>query len=211
MDALYTLLRRGFRHGVHPEEHKERTAGVPIQRMPFVGRYVLPLGQHLGAPSKPVVEVGERVERGQLIAEPGAFVSTSLHSPVTGWVRAIASRRHPGGLFARSIEIETDPYATQRLTPRPPLAWKAISITDFIAEIQKAGIVGMGGAAFPAHVKYSLPDGQHIDNVLVNGAECEPFLTNDHRLMVERPDALLRGIEILLHVLGAKAATIGVE
>jgi electron transport complex protein RnfC len=211
MDALYTLLRRGFRHGVHPEEHKERTEGVPIQRMPFVSHYVLPLGQHLGAPSKPVVEVGERVERGQLIAEPGAFVSTSLHSPVTGWVRAIASRRHPGGLFARSIEIETDPYATQRLTPRPPLDWKALSITQFIAEVQKAGVVGMGGAAFPAHVKYSVPEGQHIDNVLINGAECEPFLTNDHRLMVERPDTLLHGIEILLHVLGAKAATIGVE
>ena len=211
MMALSTLLRRSFRHGVHPEELKERTESLPTQRMPFVGRYVLPLNQHLGAPAKPIVGVGERVMRGQLIAEPSAFVSTCLHSPVTGWVRAIASRRFAGGIFTRSIEIETDPYATQRLIPRSPIDWKALTTEAFIAEVQQAGIVGMGGAAFPAHVKYAIPEGQHIDDILVNGAECEPYLTNDHRLMVERPRALLHGIEILLHILGAKSATIGVE
>ena len=211
MMALSTLLRRSFRHGVHPEELKERTESLPTQRIPFVGRYVLPLNQHLGAPAKPVVAVGERVRRGQLIAEPSAFVSTCLHSPVAGWVRAIASRRFAGGIFTRSIEIETDPYATQRLIPRSPIDWKALTTETFIAEVQKAGIVGMGGAAFPAHVKYAIPEGQHIDDILVNGAECEPYLTNDHRLMVERPRALLHGIEILLHILGAKSATIGVE
>ncbi len=211
MKALSALLKRSFAHGVHPQEFKERTESLPIQRMPFVGRYVLPLNQHLGAPSKPVVEVGQRVERGQLVAAASGFVSTCLHSPVTGWVRAIANRRYPGGVFARSIEIETDPYATQRYLPRAPMDWKHLRIEDFIAEVQNAGIVGMGGAAFPAHVKYAIPEGQHIDHVLVNGAECEPFLTNDHRLMVERPDALLRGTDILLRALGAQHATIGVE
>ena len=179
--------------------------------MPFVGRYVMPLNQHLGAPAIPLVAVGDRVRRGQLIAEPGAFVSTSLHSPVTGRVRAIANRRFPGGVFARSIEIETDPYATQRLEQRPAVDWRDLTKDEFVAQVQHAGIVGMGGAAFPSHVKYSIPEGQHIDHVLVNGAECEPFLTNDHRLMVERPEALLHGIEILLHNLGAREATIGVE
>jgi electron transport complex protein RnfC len=211
LNVLPAFLRRGFAHGVHPEGFKERTADLPTQRMPFVGRYVMPLNQHLGAAAIPLVEVGDRVRRGQLIAEPGAFVSTSLHSPVTGRVTAIASRRFPGGVFARSIEIETDPYATQRLDLKPPVDWRDLTGEDFVAQVQHAGIVGMGGAAFPSHVKYSIPEGQRIDHLLVNGAECEPFLTNDHRLMVERPDALLRGIEIILHNLGAREATIGVE
>jgi electron transport complex protein RnfC len=211
LNVLPGFLRRGFAHGVHPEGFKERTADLPTQRMPFVDRYVMPLNQHLGAPAIPLVETGDRVRRGQLIAEPGAFVSTSLHSPVTGRVTAIANRRFPGGVFARSIEIETDPYATQRLDPKPPVDWRDLTAEDFVAQVQHAGIVGMGGAAFPSHVKYSIPEGQRIDHLLVNGAECEPFLTNDHRLMVERPDALLRGIEIILHNLGAREATIGVE
>ncbi|MGB5451317.1 MAG: electron transport complex subunit RsxC [Sedimenticolaceae bacterium] len=211
MSALKDFFSRGFAHGVHPQGFKEHTADLPTQRMPFVGRYVMPLNQHLGAPAIPLVAVGDRVRRGQLIAEPGAFVSTSLHSPVTGRVRAIANRRFPGGVFARSIEIETDPYATQRLEQRPAVDWRDLTKDEFVAQVQHAGIVGMGGAAFPSHVKYSIPEGQHIDHVLVNGAECEPFLTNDHRLMVERPEALLHGIEILLHNLGAREATIGVE
>ncbi len=211
MNVLPAFLRHGFAHGVHPEGFKERTADLPTQRMPFVERYVMPLNQHLGAPATPLVETGERVRRGQRIAEPGAFVSTSLHSPVTGRVTAIANRRFPGGVFARSIEIETDPYATQRLDPRPPVDWRNLTSEGFVSQVQHAGIVGMGGAAFPSHVKYSIPEGQRIDHLLVNGAECEPYLTNDHRLMVERPDALLRGIEIILHNLGAREATIGVE
>lgn len=211
MKLLADIFQRGFRHGVHPQGFKEQTADLPTQRMPFVSRYVMPLNQHLGAPAIPLVEVGDRVQRGQLIAEPGAFVSTSLHSPVTGRVRAIANRRYPGGVFARSVEIETDPYATQRLTARPTLDWHSLSPDDFVAQVQYAGIVGMGGAAFPSHVKYSIPEGQQIEHLLVNGAECEPFLTNDHRLMVERAEALLYGIDILLHNLGAREATIGVE
>ena len=210
MRALSKLLELSFAHGVHPRESKESTVSLPIQRMPFVREYVMPLNQQLGAPSRPVVEVGVRVSRGELIAEPGAFISTSLHSPVTGRVRSIDNRRYPGGVFAKAIVIEADPYATQQF-PQAPRDWRHLSTQQFVDEIQRAGIVGMGGAAFPAHAKYSIPEGQHIDHVLVNGAECEPFLTNDHRLMVERPDALLLGIEILLHNLGAKAATIGVE
>ncbi|HXK57175.1 MAG TPA: electron transport complex subunit RsxC [Gammaproteobacteria bacterium] len=207
---LSKLLKFSFAHGVHPRESKEATVSLPIQRMPFVREYVMPLNQQLGAPSKPVVEVGARVHRGELIAEPGAFISTSLHSPVAGWVRAIDNRRYPGGVFARSIVIEADPFDTQQF-PRAARDWRQLGAEEFVAEIQRAGIVGMGGAAFPAHAKYSIPEGQHIEHLLVNGAECEPFLTNDHRMMVERPDDLLRGIEILLHNLGARSATIGVE
>ena len=211
MNLLPGFFRHSFAHGVHPAGLKEQTEDLPTQRMPFVSRYVMPLNQHLGAPARPVVEPGQTVTRGQLIAQPGAFVSTSLHSPVTGRVSAIAERRFPGGIFARAIEIETDPYATQRLDLQPPVDWRHLHTEAFVAQVQQAGIVGMGGAAFPSHVKYSIPEGQRIDHLLVNGAECEPFLTNDHRLMVERPEALLRGIEIILHNLGAREATIGVE
>ena len=211
MLALSRLFKRGFSHGIHPPAYKEQTAGLHTQRMPFVERYILPVHQHLGAPSKPVVEVGQRVGRGTLIAEPGAFVSTSLHSPVTGWVRAIGRRRFPGGRYAQAIEIEADPYATQRLDVERPPDWRGLSLEDFVSVMQLTGIVGLGGASLPAHVKYSLREGVRIKYLIANGAECEPYLTNDHRVMVERPDALLRGMEILQTLLGAEESIIGIE
>ncbi len=179
--------------------------------MPFVSRYILPLSQHLGAPARPVVEVGQRVLRGQVIAEPGAFVSTTHHSPVTGWVSAIAPRRHASGQLLPAIEIEADPYATQRVEPRPPLDWRSLSDKEFVTEIQKAGLVGMGGAAFPSHVKYAGLEKGAVKALLVNGSECEPYLTNDHRLIVERPEAVLRGTRIAREKIGADKALIGVE
>ena len=204
-------VRRSFSHGVHPQGFKEQTVDLPIQRVPFVGRYVLPLDQHLGAPAKPVVATGERVQRGQLIAEPGGFVSTALHSPVTGTVAAVEPRRTHKGKLSPAIEIQADPFATQRLEPKPPIDWISLTLDDFIAHVQHAGIVGLGGAAFPSHVKYSMPEGKRIEHLLANGAECEPYLTNDHRLMVERPDVVLQGIGIVKRKLGAEQATIGVE
>lgn len=211
MIGLPSLLRQGFSHGIHPRDHKERTAALPTQRMPFVDRYVLPLSQSLGAPARPLVRAGERVRRGQPIAEPSAFFSTSLHSPVTGRVRDIGSRRFPGGRFEQAIEIEADPYATQRLDPAPRPDWRRLSLDELSAEVQRAGIVGLGGAALPAHVKYALREGVRIRYLIANGAECEPYLTNDHRVMVERADDLLRGIEILHTLLGAEETIIGIE
>ncbi|MET0014189.1 MAG: electron transport complex subunit RsxC [Sedimenticola sp.] len=209
--STLNLFKGSFSHGVHPHGHKEQTVDRPIQRVPFMQRYTMPLGQHIGAPAKPVVTVGQKVKRGQLIAEAGAFVSTCLHSPVTGTVRDIGPHRYLDGSFKPAIEIEADPYATQQLEPQPPIDWEALGMEAFIEQVQQAGIVGLGGAAFPAHVKYSIPEGQEITRLLVNGAECEPYLTNDHRLMMERPDVLLRGVEILMIKLGAERATIGVE
>jgi electron transport complex protein RnfC len=210
-DAVTSLFRRGFAHGIHPNPLKSRTDGLAIQRMPFVSRYVLPLHQHLGAPSKPIVEVNERVQRGQPIAEPGAFVSTTLHSPVTGWVRAIGPRRIPDGRFEEAVEIEADPYATQRLFENRPPDWRTLSLDELSKEVVKTGIVGLGGAALPAHVKLSLRDDTKIHTLIANGAECEPYLTNDHRVMVERAPALIKGIEILRSALQADQALIGIE
>jgi electron transport complex protein RnfC len=211
IESLAKLFRGGFAHGIHPDPLKSRTAGLATQRMPFVDRYVLPLHQHLGAPSKPVVAVGERVRRGQIIAEPGGFVSATLHSPVTGWVRSLGRRRGPSGRFDDAFEIEADLYATQRLADHARPDWRSLSLEELVAEIAKTGIVGLGGAALPSQVKLSLRHGTKIHTLIANGAECEPYLTNDHRVMVERAEALLRGIEILQTALGAKQAIIGIE
>ena len=206
-----SILSPTFRHGVHPHGHKEQTQHLPIERMPFVSRYILPLSQHTGAPCRPVVKPGEPVTRGQVIAEPGGFVSMTLHSPVTGRVTAIAKRHHPNGSLVESVEIEADPYATQQLLPHALPDPSTLDLNEFVAQVQKAGLVGMGGAAFPTHVKYKVPEGKDIRHLLVNGAECEPFLTTDHRLMLEQPEAVLRGIEIVAAKLGVDETTIGIE
>ncbi len=205
-------LGQSFSHGVHPPHHKGQTENLPIQRIPFVGRYIMPLGQHIGLAATAVVAVGDNVQRGQLIAQANGFISTALHSPVTGKVSDIGMHRYVDGSFKEAIEITADPYATQQFKRlSEPLNVNELGIDEFIDTVQQSGIVGMGGAAFPSHVKYSIPEGQQVDDLLVNGAECEPYLTNDHRLMVERPEAVLRGCEILRQKLGAKRVAIGVE
>jgi len=200
-----------FQHGFHPNAHKGATEHLATVRMPFVDRYVLPLSQHAGAPSRPVVEKGDSVRRGQILAEPDGFVSTSLASPVTGTVAAVAPRRRPGGDLVQSIEIEADPFSSQRLPDGEPLDAASLPLDAFIREVQRAGLVGMGGAAFPTHVKYAVPDGRRIRRLVINGCECEPYLTCDHRLMVERPDAVVRGAKLLARALNVEETVIGVE
>lgn len=202
-------LLRTFRHGIHPDDHKE-TAGQAITRLPFGRHYVLPVGQHIGAPARPVVEAGQSVVRGQLVAEASGRVSTCLHSPVAGRVKAIAQWPVSGGKMAESIQIEADPFSSQRM-PRPTsIDWEKLSLSQFVEYVQRAGLVGLGGAAFPSHVKYDLKEGSARWLVL-NGCECEPYLTCDHRLMVERPDALLRGARIVAKKLGVQGIKVGVE
>jgi electron transport complex protein RnfC len=205
------ILQSSFRHGIHPEAHKEATEHLPVERMPFVELYVLPLSQHTGAPSTPVVAVGERVTRGQTLAEPGGFISTALHAPATGTVAAIGPRRHPNGRLVECLEIATDPFSPQTLLPRPPVDPFPLTDAEFSAEVQKAGLVGLGGAAFPTHVKYKVPEGKTITRLVINGCECEPYLTTDHRLMVERSHDVLRGIAIAAHRLRVEETVIGVE
>ena len=209
--ALARSLRRGsFRHGIHPRGNKHHTEHLPVARMPFVDRYLMPLSQHAGAPARPVVRAGERVTRGQVIAEPGGFVSSTLHSPVTGRVAALGPAHHPNGRLVDAIEIEADPFASQRWDAAP-IPWRELADEEFVAQVQRAGLVGMGGAAFPSHVKYKPLEGKPIRRLVANGAECEPYLTADHRTMVERPEAVLRGIEIVATRLGVEEVAIGVE
>ena len=204
-------LHKSFRHGVHPLEHKEATEHLPLERMPFVERYLLPLGQHIGAPAKAIVRAGEKVARGQLIAEPGGFVSTSLHSPVTGRVLDIGPHRQGNGQMVPTIQIEADPYSSQQFVARDPVDPSRLGVDEFVRQVQRAGLVGLGGAAFPSHVKYKLPEGRHCERLVINGCECEPYLTCDHRVMVERPAEVLRGVAMLTEKLGARGAWVGVE
>jgi len=199
-----------FKHGVHPAEMKELTQGLAIERMPFVEEYVLPLSQHTGAPAKPVVLPGDRVERGQIIAAPNGFISTALHAPVKGRVSAIELRPHPKGNRQLAIVIETDPFSSQqlRLSTRPD---PGQSVDEIVRQVQEAGLVGLGGAAFPTHVKLLVPENKQVRFVILNGCECEPYLTCDHRLMLERAPAVLQGLKIIMRLVGAERGYIGIE
>ncbi|MFW6023923.1 MAG: electron transport complex subunit RsxC [Myxococcota bacterium] len=199
-----------FRHGVHPAQNKGATNGLRIERMPFVDEYVLPLAQHIGAPSKPLVTAGQTVQRGEKIADPGGFVSVALHSPVTGTVQGIEMRAHPGGSPQPAIVIRTDPYADQKWAPtEPPPDFR--DVEDVTSRVQQAGIVGLGGAAFPAHVKLAVPEGRRVRAIILNGCECEPYLTCDHRVMIERPEAVLKGLHLLMDMAGAERGYVGIE
>ncbi len=202
---------RSFRGGVHPDDNKRATDALAIERMPFVDEYVMPLSQHIGAPAKAVVMVGERVVRGMPIAEPGAFISTSLHSPVTGRVKAIELRLHPNGKMMPAIVIETDAYDSQRLPAAEPVDVAALCADEMVALVQQSGLVGLGGAAFPSHVKFKVPDDRCVQAVVVNGCECEPFLTCDHRLMLEQPQGVVRGTKLIMSQVGCERGYIGVE
>jgi electron transport complex protein RnfC len=190
---------------------KEMTRSLPIERMPFVKQYVLPLSQHTGAASRPLVGPGARVRRGQMIAAPDGLISTALHAPVAGTVKGIELRLHPNGKRLPALVIETDPFDSQRFDGSPIEDWSMLSTQEIARLVQEAGIVGLGGAAFPSHVKLQLPQGKRAQFVILNGCECEPYLTCDHRLMVEQAKAVVRGLRTIMRVVAARRGYIGVE
>ena len=172
---------------------------------------MLPLSQHLGAPSRPVVKVGDKVYRGQLLAEPVGYISTSLHSSVAGRVKAIELRHHPSGKMVESMVIERDPYSPQTLINQYSLEWENLSPEELLYIVQHGGFVGLGGAAFPTHVKLTVPEGKHAEFFIVNGVECEPYLTSDHRLMLENEQPIFLGIRIAQRILGVDRVYLGIE
>jgi len=201
----------GFRHGVHPPELKELTAGLPIRRLPFPDEVVLPLRQHGGKPARLVVRPGDRVERGDAVGEADGWVSTPVHASAAGTVEDIDLWPHPDGSYAPAVRIAVDRYSPQAPRPRLVPEWTALSPTELVEAIRQAGIVGLGGAAFPTHVKLSPPKDVTLDTVLINGCECEPYLTTDHRTMVEYPERVQLGIRIMMRCLGVRRAMIGIE
>lgn len=200
-----------FKHGVHPPENKDITSGIASRRFPFPKEVVLPLSQHIGTPAKALVQPGDRVERGDVIAEATGFISSAVHATAAGTVKSIELWPHPNGDMVPSIRIDVDPDSTQMRRPRIVPRWQDVKAEELSKEIGKAGIVGLGGAAFPSHVKMNPPKDQPIELLLMNGCECEPYLTSDHRTMLEQPEKIYEGIRIALKALGISRAVIGIE
>ena len=200
-----------FRHGVHPPETKHLTERVPVRRMPFPEEIVLPLRQHAGRPARLLVKVGDHVERGDKLAEADGFVSVPIHASATGTVKDIRLCPHPDGSMAESVVIAVEKFSPQIPRPRIVPQWEGLSPQQVVEEVQKAGVVGLGGAAFPTHVKLLPPADMPVHTLIVNGAECEPYLTTDHRTMVEYPERVQFGIRIMMKALGVDKAVIGVE
>ena len=198
--------------GVHPSENK-LSCGKPVEVLPLPETVMIPLAQHIGAPAVAKVAKGDKVLTGQLIAEAGSFMSANIHSPVSGTVAAVDMQPNGQGLRQMMITIkrEGDEWAegidrSETLVKECPL-----SAEEIIAKIKDAGIVGMGGATFPTHVKLSVPPGKKADALIINGVECEPYLTSDHRTMLEHGEELLVGVSILMKAIGVDRAFIGIE
>jgi electron transport complex protein RnfC len=200
-----------FRHGVHPPELKALTEAVPIRRMPFPDEILLPLRQHTGKPAKVIVRSGDRVERGDKIAEADGFISSPVHASAAGTVEDVVLWPHPDGSYAQAVRIAVAPFSAQAPRPRLVPDWEGLSPPQIVQAIQDAGVVGLGGAAFPTHVKLSPPKDKKIDTIILNGCECEPYLTTDHRTMVEYPERVHLGIRIMMRCLGVDRAVIGIE
>ncbi|MEO5357310.1 MAG: electron transport complex subunit RsxC [Nitrospirae bacterium YQR-1] len=199
--------------GIHPPERKELVAASAIEEMKSPQKVIIPLSQHIGAPCKASVEVGQEVKAGQVIGAPEGFVSAAVHSSIGGKVAAFESVLMPIGRMVPAIVVE-------RPANRQDEAWHpAQDDKDYLkrspdelkSRIKAAGIVGMGGATFPTHVKISPPKEKPIDAVIINGAECEPYLCADHRVMLESPEPVIEGLKILMTVLGVSKGYVGIE
>ena len=200
-----------FFGGVHPDYNKDLSRGKPIETMPVPGRLVVYLSQNLGAPSKAVVKKGDAVLKGQVIAESGGFVSTPVHAPVSGVVAAIDTFPHPVGTDLPAIVIEpdgNDRWADGCDVERDVDALSPAEIRDLVHD---GGLVGMGGATFPTHVKLSPPPEKPIDVLVLNGAECEPYLSADHRMMVEHAEEILDGAALFARVIEVGRVIVGIE
>ena len=195
--------------GIHPDEHKELTEGLAIEVMPPPSQVVLPLSMHFGAIAKPTVKKKQEVQEGEEIAVVEKALGASIHSSVTGVVKAIEPRPHPTMVRCDAVIIDRDPEAPPRQYESED--WRKLSREQLLARVKNAGIVGMGGAGFPTYVKLSPPPNAKIDTLVLNGAECEPYLTTDHRLMLEYPEKIIEGAKIILKILGIKQGIIGIE
>lgn len=195
--------------GTHPPELKEQTAGLSIEVMPVPDELELILGQHIGAPCTPSVARKEEIAEGALVGEVKRGLGVPLHSPVAGKIKAIGMSAHPMRVAAPSLTIgvdhEADPvqYMVQD--------WQSFEAPELLQKVNYAGIIGVGGAGFPTHVKLNPPAGSPVDILLLNGAECEPYITSDHRQMLEHAAEIVGGAEIILKILGIKECYIGIE
>lgn len=203
------MLTKTFRGGVHLRYCKEATAAKPIVELPEPEQVFLPVQQHIGAPAEICVAVGDRVKLGETIAKAKGFVSVPVHASIAGKVIAIKKLPHASGKDVMSIVIENDHSGAKSLLPVKLLEqWTPTELRELMQQI---GLVGMGGAGFPTHVKYQPPEGKTLQMVILNGAECEPYLTCDHRLMVEQPADVILGLQAMMQAAGVAVGYIGIE
>jgi len=202
-----------FKRGIHPNEQKQYTENVPINYfLPAVGSEIIfPLVMHLGAPCKPLVEKGQKVLLGEKIADSDAFVCAPIHSSVSGVVKDIRPHLTVVGTIVNSIIVENDGELKEHESIKPRDSYDDLSGAEIVKIIREAGIVGLGGAGFPTHVKLSPPPDKKIDTVLVNGCECEPYLTTDNRVMIEESSRIITGLKIILKVIQGAKGIIVVE
>jgi electron transport complex protein RnfC len=199
-----------FKGGIHPPDCKKFAEDEPITPVKVPARLVVPLLQHIGAPCTPAVQAGDEVKKGQVIGKPAGFVSAPVHAPVSGKISGFCEVMHPAGMMIQAITVENDFKETEDAATESP-EWRTLTPDQTRERILGAGIVGMGGAAFPTHVKLSPPKGKVIDTVIINGAECEPYLTADYRLMLENPGEIVEGARIIMKALGVAKGYIGIE
>lgn len=197
-----------FKGGVHPYDGKELSKDVPVRKILPDEEVVIPLSQHIGAPAKPVVEAGQRVLKGELIAECAGFISANIHSSVSGTVKKFEERVVPNGSKVLCIIIENDNLYEEFQYEAQPEPWSKEYIRNSVKE---CGVVGLGGACFPTHVKITPKDESAIDYIIVNAAECEPYITSDYRRLVEQPQEVIDGLKIMLTLFENAKGVIAIE
>ncbi|ADL12076.1 electron transport complex subunit RsxC [Acetohalobium arabaticum] len=200
-----------FRQGIHPSYNKDATASKSLKNAELPEEVVIPLAQHIGAPCEPVVNVGDKVKVGQKIGDSDSFVSAPVHASISGEVTDISKVATGDGEKTLAVTIASDGQDTLHESVKPKGDLDTLSPQELRDIVQEAGIVGLGGATFPSHVKVSIPEDKNVDTVILNGAECEPYLTVDHRTMVEMSKEVVYGLKAIMKMSDAKQGYIGIE
>ena len=205
-----------FKGGVHPDYNKDLARDRAIEALPLPGELVISMSQHLGAPAKCVVKAGDWVRRGQILGERNGFISVCVRASADGLVKSVEKRPGPTGAKADAVVLDTTAKAPEGDAGGagvilPPLDWKAATKEELLKRVEEAGVCGMGGAGFPTCVKLAPPPNKRCEYLILNGAECEPYLTADFRVMLERADRIRVGVEVMRKILGGPAVRIAVE
>ncbi len=197
--------------GIHPGDYKALTSSEPIRNAAIKDCFIIPMSQHIGAPSECIVNQGDEIKEGMLIGKATGFISANIHSPAPGIVREITEVYLANGLKTKAVVLEPSGYFDQLGKALVPADWSGMSAKELQDKILASGIVGLGGATFPSNVKYAIPADAKVQALVINGVECEPYLTADHRLMLEKSEEIFKGLEILKKMLNPEKIYIGIE
>ena len=211
MENTRNVYRTFLRGGIHPNDYKYFTNDEPLRNALIPSVSLIPMSQHMGKPAECIVNIGDTVKECMLIGKSAGFFSSQVHSPVPGKVADIIEIYLPNGIKSKAVKIELEGEFSRSGKSMQEKDWSSLKLDEFLSLINEMGIVGLGGATFPAYIKYSIKDKSKLEYLVINGVECEPFLTSDHRLMIEKPEKILEGIKILKKMLTPKKIIIGIE